>query len=103
MENPFHVLEERLTSIESILIDLKNKPSVVTELSDEIGGIELAREITGYSFATIYGLVSARKIPHSKQGKRLFFSKKDLTDWIKSGKRASSKELQEKAKSYRVN
>ena len=100
MENPFHVLEERLTSIENILTELRNKPSVITEKKDEIGGIELARKITGYSLATIYGLVSSRKIPHSKIGKKLFFSHEELSNWVKSGKRASAIELKERAKSY---
>lgn len=98
MDNPFQTLEQRLTSIESLLIDLKNKPTIPAEPKDELGGVELARKITGYSLATIYGLVSARKIPHSKIGKKLFFSRDELSCWLRSGKRASVSELKEKAR-----
>ena len=62
---------------------------------DEIGGIELAEKITGLKKQTIYGLVSERKIPHSKRGKRLYFSRKDLLDWIKKGKRKTGIEIAE--------
>ena len=48
------------------------------EREDEIGGIELAIELTGLAKPTIYGLVSERKIPHSKRGKKLYFSRKEL-------------------------
>ena len=33
------------------------------------------------------------KIPHSKQGRQLYFSRKELTDWLKSGKRKTQAEL----------
>ncbi|HYG01650.1 MAG TPA: helix-turn-helix domain-containing protein [Chryseosolibacter sp.] len=100
MENPFHVLEAKLNSIETLLIDIRNKPNVTPESKDEIGGVELARKITGYSLPTIYGLVSARKIPHSKVGKKLFFSRDELSQWVKAGKRASVAELKEKARTF---
>jgi excisionase family DNA binding protein len=61
--------------------------------ADEIGGIDLAVEITGKAKPTIYALVHKRKIPHSKQGKQLYFSRKELTDWLKSGKRKTQAEL----------
>ena len=61
--------------------------------SEEIGGIDLAIEITGLAKPTIYSLVSERKIPHSKQGKRLYFSRQDLLEWIKNGKRKTQNEI----------
>lgn len=36
---------------------------------------------------TIYGLVSARKIPHNKTGKNLLFYRSELSEWIKTGGR----------------
>lgn len=64
---------------------------------DEIGGVELAMRITGKAKPTIYSLVSNRKIPHSKRGKQLYFSKKDLLEWIHSGKRKTAAEIQSAA------
>ncbi|MES2762753.1 MAG: helix-turn-helix domain-containing protein [Bacteroidota bacterium] len=59
--------------------------------------IEQAGEYIKLSRGTIYGLVSSNKIPFSKQGKRLYFSKKDLTDWIKEGKRKTITEIENDA------
>ncbi len=67
---------------------------------EEIGGIDLAIEITGLAKPTIYGLVSERKIPHSKQGKRLYFSRQELTDWLKQGKRKTNAEIAIEAENY---
>jgi excisionase family DNA binding protein len=67
---------------------------------DEIGGINLAIEITGLAKPTIYGLVSERKLPHSKRGKKLYFSRQELTDWLKQGKRKTNAEIAIEAANY---
>lgn len=64
-----------------------------TNEADEIGGVELAMEITGKAKPTIYDLVHKRLIPHSKQGKQLYFSRRELLDWIQSGKRKTASEV----------
>lgn len=56
---------------------------------NEIGGIDLAIELTGLAKPTIYGLASKRKIPHSKRGKKLYFSRKELLDWLTKDNRKS--------------
>jgi predicted DNA-binding transcriptional regulator AlpA len=60
---------------------------------DEIGGIELAVKITGKAKPTIYSLCHQRLIPHSKQGKQLYFSRNELTEWLRQGKRKTHREL----------
>lgn len=59
----------------------------VEKESEDIGGIELAIEITGLAKATIYGLVAQSKIPYMKQGKKLYFSRQELIGWITQGRR----------------
>ncbi len=71
--------------------------------TDEISGIDLAIELTGLAKQTIYGLVSERKIPHSKQGKRLYFSRQELTDWLKQGKRKTQAEMKVEAVEFIAN
>jgi predicted DNA-binding transcriptional regulator AlpA len=68
-----------------------------TTEADEIGGVELAMEITGKAKPTIYSLCSERKIPHSKRGKQLYFSRRELLDWIQAGKRKTASEIQSDA------
>lgn len=67
---------------------------------DEIGGVELAESITGLKRPTVYNLVSERKIPFSKIGKRLYFYRKDLLKWIEDGKRKTQKEIAADAENH---
>ncbi len=78
----------------------ENKLNENQSNTDEIGGIDLAIQITGLAKPTIYGLVSERKMPHSKQGKRLYFSRQELTEWIKNGKRKTHSEIAIEAANY---
>lgn len=68
--------------------------------TDQIGSIDLACEITGLARQTIYGLVAQSKIPHMKRGKLLYFSKQELTDWIKQGRRKTVADIQTEAQNY---
>lgn len=72
------------------------------EREDEIGGIELAIELTGLAKPTIYGLVSERKIPHSKRGKKLYFSRFELLEWLTNGKRKTQDEIAVEAANFDV-
>lgn len=72
------------------------------EREDEIGGIDLAIELTGLAKPTIYGLVSERKIPHSKRGKKLYFSRKELLVWLTNGKRKTRDEIADEAVNFDV-
>jgi excisionase family DNA binding protein len=67
---------------------------------DEIGGVDLAIQITGLAKPTIYSLVHGRSIPHSKRGKKLYFSRQELTDWLKQGKRKTQAEVAIEAANY---
>lgn len=72
------------------------------EREDEIGGIELALEVTKLAKPTIYGLVSERKIPHSKRGKKLYFSRKELLIWLTNGKRKTQDEIADEAVNFDI-
>ena len=48
--------------------------------------IQQASKIIGKAIQTIYGLVSAKKIPYYKQGKQLYFYEDELLAYIESGK-----------------
>jgi predicted DNA-binding transcriptional regulator AlpA len=87
--------------IESV-INIRQQRSEIRE-RDEIGGMQLAVEITGLAKATIYSLVSNRKLPHSKRRKRLYFSRKELTEWIAGGKRKTQAEIATEARNYTQN
>lgn len=83
-------LYEKLDTIERLIIEKSG--SISTE-SDQLLTIQEAGEFLNLSVPTIYGYVHKAEIPVSKKGKRLYFSKKELTDWIKSGRRKTIGEV----------
>jgi excisionase family DNA binding protein len=89
------IIREELENIIS-----RNQVAETKRNSDEISGIDLAIEITGLAKPTIYGLCSERKIPHLKQGKKLYFSRQELTEWLKQGKRKTESEIAIEAENF---
>jgi len=91
MDNPFEAIDRRLNHLEALLVEiLKLLRSNNNAGMPEIGGIELAQEITRLSKARLYALVSARQIPHAKRGNKLYFTRVELQAWITAGKRSSN-------------
>jgi hypothetical protein len=90
MDNPFEVIDRRLSSIEALLVEIATHLRSSTAANmPEIGGIKLAQEITRLSKARLYALVSARQIPHAKRGNKLYFTRAELQAWITDGGRSS--------------
>lgn len=91
-ENPFTQIESRFDSLEQSIRDLKDR--LLNQAGEtnqkDIGGVEVAVEVTGLSTHSVYRLVSQRKIPHSKRLGRLYFSRKALRQWIAEGQRKTS-------------
>jgi excisionase family DNA binding protein len=62
---------------------------LVTERQDEpepwIGVEQAAEHLGGTSSSRIYSLVSARRIPYSKDGSRLLFKRSALDEWVRCG------------------
>lgn len=71
-------------------------PSIPSE-GDELLTIQQAADLLKLSVTTIYGLVSKAEIPVNKRGKRLYFSKGELTAWVKEGRKKTLTEIQEAA------
>lgn len=61
-----------------------------TAPESEVGGIELAQQVTRLSKPRIYALVSARGIPHAKRGNKLYFNRTELLNWVAAGKRGEA-------------
>lgn len=78
-------LDDLISFAEFILEKYKEENQVTKTSTNEFGGIELAVDITGYSKSSIYTLVSKREIPFYKKNGKLWFSEKELTDWLLSG------------------
>jgi len=84
-------LFDKLTDIEQLLREQRQTPQQPE--SDLFFDTEQAGKFLNLTVPTIYGLVHRKKINYFKQGKQLRFLKKDLTEWILSGRKQTQKEL----------
>ena len=85
---------EQLRRIENLLLN-QNQPE-----SDKLLTIQEAGELLKLSVPTLYGYVSKKEIPFSKKGKRLYFSKQQLFDWIQEGRKKTNAEITADARTF---
>ena len=92
MTNPFDEIKARLDALATEVRSLKNR-TMTDKPVDEIGGMELFCQVTGYAQRTGYKLVHFRKVPHMKRGGRLYFKRSDLLAWLDEGRRPQASEV----------
>ena len=89
-----NIILNKLTAIESLLESTnQTKPLTLPE----------AAKFLDLSRSHLYKLTSERKIPHFKpNGKKIYFDKSELVQWLKSKPKRTLEETEEKAASYIV-
>jgi excisionase family DNA binding protein len=99
MNNPFEVIEARLNNIETLLLDLKHLPKQKGEQPEAVQFLTVheASVFLNLAVPTIYSMVSRSELPVMKRSKRLYFSKEELTAWIKSGRKKTISESAQEA------
>jgi predicted DNA-binding transcriptional regulator AlpA len=65
--------------------------------------VNQAAEFLGIAKATLYGKCCNLLIPHFKKGKKLYFDKAELLDWLKSGKRKTINDINESVNTHLIN
>ena len=105
MHNPFEVIEARLNNIENLLLDLKHTPKEQGEKpeADELLTIQEAAEFLSLTVPTMYSKVSKGELPVMKRSKRLYFSRTELMEYIRDGRKKSNAEIEQEAKAYLLN
>ena len=85
---------DKLTVIESLLVATQPKPLTLKE----------AAEFLDFSRSYLYRLTSQGRVPHYKpEGKRVYFDRAELVDWLKRNRNRTQEETEEKAASSIVN
>lgn len=84
--NPFQTIDQRLANIERLLAKVTQPQHLPLPKKETEGGIELAQEVLKvYSKSSIYKMSMQGRIPHEKRGRKLWFSRETLENWIKQG------------------
>ncbi len=92
--------QDLLAETVNACLKYNNKPNTPTETPDQLLTIQQAGDLLNLSIPTLYGYVHRAEIPVCKKGKRLYFSKDDLTNWIKEGKKKTFAEISAEADLY---
>jgi excisionase family DNA binding protein len=68
--------------------------SSTNEISAKLLSIPEAATFLNLAPQTLYGFTSNRTIPFIKKGKKLYFKRSDLENWLFEGRKATIKELE---------
>ena len=92
MENPFKTINEKLDQLQNSFDTLNNQTKEPPPEND-LTNVKGAAKILDTTSGTIYNLVHEKRIPHHKRGKKLYFFKSELIDWVRRGKKKTKEEL----------
>lgn len=95
-------MDKRLDYIESLIKSdtTFGTKDVLINNDDKVLSVMEVSKILGLAKATIYSKVSRRELPHMKRGKILYFSEKEINEYIKGGKVLSNTEIDEISRNY---
>jgi excisionase family DNA binding protein len=105
MSNPFDEIYNQLSDIKSLLLDIKDKPIDGPPRPDpeEFLTVQEAALFLKISVPTIYTIIHEKRIPFMKRSKRCYFSKTDLINYLKQGRKKSFAEISEEAEKHIAN
>jgi len=76
------------------------QPSKKEDDTYDLMTIEETAEFIHMAVPSVYGLVHRKQIPYIKRGQRLIFEKKQIFEWLISGRQKTRKEIQADADQY---
>jgi excisionase family DNA binding protein len=102
MTNPFQTIDERLSNIECLLLDIKHKPKEQGNQleTDELLTVQDAAKFLSLSVPTVYTLISKGELPVMKRSKRCYFSKVELIGYLRQGRKKTIAETASEADTY---
>ena len=96
MENPFEMILLRLERIENLIKELSGERTD----DDIILDVKQASKYIHLSVSRTYKFTSEKEIPHYKKGKRLYFKKTELRDWLMTTKIKTRADIEKEAVNY---
>ncbi|MDC6366925.1 MULTISPECIES: helix-turn-helix transcriptional regulator [Flavobacteriaceae] len=107
MNNPFELIEDRFNArfdkLEKLILD-NNRPAITLEPRDKprpFFTTDGLAEFLGVVKPTIYTKHSKGELPGGfKRGKRLYFDRETILNWIKEGHQKSKVEIEAEAEAF---
>ena len=101
-ENLPAAISKLFSKVESIEQLLNNKRNESQTEKDELLTVQDAAKFLSLSVPTIYGLISKGNIPMMKRSKRCYFSKVELINYLKQGRKKTLSETAAEADQYLI-
>ena len=83
MTNPFESIENRLSNIENLLLDIKHKPK---ETENKLHSVKSLASLSGVSELTVRNWITEGKIKAKKIGRRLFIEQNQFAKGLQEVK-----------------
>jgi excisionase family DNA binding protein len=92
------------SSVRKVLKETPPQTVEPTDQPDQLLTIDEVATLLHLTKPTVYSKVSKNELPGvCKQGKRLYFDRQTIIDWIKQGRKKSNAEIEQEAKAYLLN
>ena len=96
------MLTKEVSELKRLLIEKQEQPT--TDQPEQLLTIDELATLLHLTKPTVYSKVSKNELPGvCKQGKRLYFDRQTIIDWIKQGRKKSNAEIEQEAKAYLLN
>lgn len=96
------MLTKEVSELKRLLIEKQEQPT--TDQPEQLLTIDEVATLLRLTKPTVYSKVSKNELPGvCKQGKRLYFDRQTIIDWIKQGRKKSNAEIEQEAKAYLLN
>ena len=95
----FSETEVRKMIREEVSASINNTNLSSNKKSPEYLTIEEVAKYINMAVSSVYGFVHTKRIPYIKKGKRLIFEKSKIDEWLQSGRRRTTQEIEENATS----
>lgn len=86
------LLHEKMDRLELLLSEHQSPQE-----KDSIFNVTQAAAFLHLSVSSLYVKVCKREVPFNKRGKRLYFYKAELDEWVRKGRKKTLAEIQEEA------
>jgi len=95
------MLTKEVSELKRLLIEKQEQ--LPTDQPEQLLTIQEAAEFLSLTVPTMYSKVSKGELPVMKRSKRLYFSRTELLDYLKHGRKKSNAEIEQEAVAYLLN
>jgi len=88
-------VRKELSELKNLLLKQEHNPT-----TEQLLNVQQTADFLSLSVPTIYSKVSKGELPVMKRAKRLYFSKAELLDYLKQGRKKTNAEIEDEAHTY---